>query len=58
MKVLREYKVKHDYHMRMYINKKEKVVTTCLGPSCSWRMLHLDGHHDGGLKYIMEIGSR
>jgi hypothetical protein len=58
MKVLKEYKVKHDYHMRMYINKKEKVVTTCLGASCSLCMLHLGGDRDGGLKYIMEIGSR
>ena len=58
MKILKEYKVKHDYHMRMYINKKKKVVTTCLGASCSWHMLHLGGHRGGRLKYIMKIKSR
>lgn len=58
MKVLREYNVEHGYHMKRYINKKEKVVTTCLSTSCSWHMLHFSGRRDGRLKYILKIGSR
>jgi len=36
--IYEEYKLKHGYHLKRYINKKERVKATCMGNGCVWRI--------------------
>lgn len=36
--IYKEYKLKHRYHLKRYINKKEKVEVTCMGDGYVWRI--------------------